>query len=144
MTTTRELAIAGAALAVAGSSAMGAPVYYRTATVEGVNMAYRESGSPDKPALLLLHGVPSSSRMFDALMRRLGDSYHMVAPDYPGFGNSDVPDPVAFDYTFNHLSEVVEKFADVVGLDRYVLFMQDYGAPVGMGVAQTGPTPYKA
>jgi pimeloyl-ACP methyl ester carboxylesterase len=104
-----------------------------------VQVAYREAGDASKPAILLLHGVPSSSRMYDALMRRLGDRYHLVAPDYPGFGHSDAPSPAQFTYTFDHLAEVVGKFTDAVKLDRYVLFMQDYGAPVGLRLATERP-----
>ncbi|PTR33952.1 pimeloyl-ACP methyl ester carboxylesterase [Luteibacter sp. OK325] len=116
-----------------------APVSYRTVTIDGLKVAYREAGSKDKPTLLLLHGVPSSSRMYDALMRRLGRRFHLVAPDYPGFGNSDAPAPDDFVYTFEHLAEIVAKFTDALGLDRYVLFMQDYGAPVGMRLAVRRP-----
>ncbi|WP_213947556.1 alpha/beta hydrolase [Luteibacter sp. dw_328] len=136
------LALAGTLLAATavGSPAVAASVSYRTVTVEGVKIAYREAGSKDKPTILLLHGVPSSSRMYDALMRRLGDRYHLVAPDYPGFGNSDAPAPASFSYTFEHLADVVGKFTDAVGVKKYVLFMQDYGAPVGMRLAAKRPT----
>ena len=94
--------------------------------------AYREAGDVSKPTVLLLHGVPSSSRMYDGLLRKLGDRYHLVAPDYPGFGNSDAPDPAKFAYTFDNLATVMHKFTDAVGAQCYVLLMQDYGAPVGM------------
>ncbi len=131
---------ATAALALAAStSALAAPVVYRNVTIDGVNIAYREAGSPDKPTLLLLHGVPSSSRMYDGLMRKLGDRYHLIAPDYPGFGNSDAPSPAAFVYSFEHLAAVMHQFTDAVGMQRYVLFMQDYGAPVGMRMAVKRP-----
>jgi pimeloyl-ACP methyl ester carboxylesterase len=134
------LAAASTAIAIATAPALAAPAMaYRSVTIDGVKIAYREAGSADKPTLLLLHGVPSSSRMYDGLMRKLGDRYHLVAPDYPGFGNSDAPTPEAFAYTFEHLSEVVQKFTDAVGLKRYVLFMQDYGAPVGMRLAAARP-----
>lgn len=116
-----------------------APIHYRNVTVDGVNIAYREAGSPDKPTLLLLHGVPSSSRMYDDLMRKLGDRYHLIAPDYPGFGNSDAPSPDNFTYTFDHLAQVMQKFTVAVHAPRYVLFMQDYGAPVGMRIATAQP-----
>jgi pimeloyl-ACP methyl ester carboxylesterase len=136
------LTMAGAMLASAttGSAAHAASVSYRTITVEAVKIAYREAGSKDKPTLLLLHGVPSSSRMYDGLMRKLGDRYHLVAPDYPGFGNSDAPTPANFTYTFDHLAEVVQKFTDALGMDHYVLFMQDYGAPIGMRLAMARPS----
>jgi pimeloyl-ACP methyl ester carboxylesterase len=112
---------------------------YRSVEIDGIRIAYREIGSRDKPTILLLHGVPSSSRMYDDLMKRLGNEYHLVAPDYPGFGNSDAPSPQAYSYTFDHLAETVVKLTDALKLDRYVLFMQDYGAPVGMRVATTRP-----
>ena len=121
-------------------SASTARVSYRTVDVDGVTIAYREAGAKHKPTLLLLHGVPSSSRMYDGLMRKLGDRYHLIAPDYPGFGNSDAPTPADFAYTFDHLAEVMQKFTDAVGIDQYVLFMQDYGAPVGMRLAMARPS----
>jgi pimeloyl-ACP methyl ester carboxylesterase len=131
--------LAAPAMAGTQEAAHAASVSYHTVTVEGVKIAYREAGSKDKPTLLLLHGVPSSSRMYDGLMRKLGDRYHLVAPDYPGFGNSEAPTPANFAYTFDHLAEVVQKFTDALGMDHYVLFMQDYGAPVGMRVAMARP-----
>jgi pimeloyl-ACP methyl ester carboxylesterase len=126
-------------LSIWATEAEAAAVAYRSVLIDGVRIAYRESGQKGQPAVLLLHGVPSSSRMYDGLMRLLGDSYHLVAPDYPGFGNSDAPDPADFRYTFDHLSEVMQKFTDALGVDRYVLFMQDYGAPVGMRMAVLRP-----
>jgi len=132
-----------AAIAVT-DAAQAATVSYQTVAIDGVNIAYRESGDQAKPAILLLHGVPSSSRMYDALMRRLGDKYHLVAPDYPGFGNSDAPDPATFSYTFDNLSKVMQAFTDTLGLQRYVLFMQDYGAPVGMRMAEARPQAVRA
>lgn len=114
-------------------------MHYRQVTVDGVNIAYREIGDVKAPAVLLLHGVPSSSRMYDGLMRQLGDRFHLIAPDYPGFGNSDAPSPDQFVYTFNHLALLMEHFTDTVGLKRYSLFMQDYGAPVGMRLAMSRP-----
>ena len=136
-------AFAAVALAVAGA-AHAAPIAYRTVNVDGVNIAYREAGRADKPTILLLHGVPSSSRMYDGLMRKLGDEYHLVAPDYPGFGNSDAPDAAAYTYTFDRLAQVMQKFTDAVGVTRYVLVMQDYGAPVGMRMAVSRPQAVQA
>ena len=121
-----------------------APVAYRTVDVDGINIAYREAGDASKPTVLLLHGVPSSSRMYDGLLRKLGDRYHLVAPDYPGFGNSDAPDPVKFAYTFDNLAKVMHKFTDAVGAHRYVLLMQDYGAPVGMRMGLARPQAVQA
>jgi len=112
---------------------------YRTVTVDGLNIFYREAGPKDAPALLLLHGFPSSSRMFEPLFSRLADRYHLVAPDYPGFGHSDWPDVAQFDYTFDHLTQVVDRFTQVIGLQRYTLYMQDYGGPIGMRLAIAHP-----
>ncbi|KQV88674.1 alpha/beta hydrolase [Massilia sp. Root351] len=136
-------ALAAAALAfgatITPAAAQAAPVAYRTVAVDGVNIAYREAGDASKPTIVLLHGVPSSSRMYDGLLRKLGDQYHLIAPDYPGFGNSDAPDPASFAYTFAHLAAVMQRFTDAVGATRYVLLMQDYGAPVGMRMAMARP-----
>jgi pimeloyl-ACP methyl ester carboxylesterase len=118
---------------------MAKPVAYRNVTIDGVRIAYREVGIARKPAVLLLHGVPSSSRMYDGLMRQLGDQFHLIALDYPGFGNSESPDTECFAYTFDHLADVVVRFTDVLKLDQYILFMQNYGAPVGMRVAVARP-----
>jgi pimeloyl-ACP methyl ester carboxylesterase len=112
---------------------------YHTAKIAGVNIFYREIGDPTKPTLLLLHGVPSSSRMYTGLMQQLGKKYHLIAPDYPGFGNSDAPPPSAFTYTFDNLANFVTQFTDELHLQSYTLFMQDYGAPVGMRVAMARP-----
>lgn len=133
--------VAALSLALAATNAIAAatPIVYRTVTVDGQQIAYREAGSQNQPTLLLLHGVPSSSRMYDGLMRQLGRKYHLIAPDYPGFGNSSASDPEQFSYTFDHLAEVMQKFADTVGVQQYVLFMQDYGAPVGMRMALARP-----
>ncbi|OTP75047.1 alpha/beta fold hydrolase [Caballeronia sordidicola] len=115
------------------------PIYYRTVKVDGVSIFYREAGRPDAPTILLLHGFPSSSRMYEPLFTRLSGHYHLVAPDYPGFGNSDAPNVKDFSYTFDHLSEVVQHFTETLGLQHYVLFVQDYGGPVGMRLAVNHP-----
>lgn len=141
----KRLALSTLALAIGLTGiAEAASVSYRTVKIDGVDIAYREAGTPDKPTLLLLHGVPSSSRMYDALMRKLGDHYHMVAPDYPGFGNSEAPTPSQYRYTFDHLAQTMEKFTDAVGVQRYTLLMQDYGAPVGMRMAMARPQAVQA
>jgi pimeloyl-ACP methyl ester carboxylesterase len=93
----------------------------------------------DAPTLLLLHGLPSSSRMFEPLFARLADRYHLVAPDYPGFGHSDWPDPKKFAYTFDHYAEIMNHFTEALGLSRYTLYMQDYGGPVGFRMALAHP-----
>jgi pimeloyl-ACP methyl ester carboxylesterase len=114
-------------------------VFYRSVSVDGVSIFYREAGRPNAPTLLLLHGFPSSSRMFEPLLTRLSPHYHLVAPDYPGFGHSDAPDRKAFAYTFDHIAEVMQHFTEAVGLDHYVLYMQDYGGPVGFRMAVAHP-----
>src|ERR1700730_12291764 len=113
--------------------------FYRTKQVDGLSIFYREAGSKDAPTLLLLHGLPSSSRMFEALFSRLSDRYHLVAPDYPGFGHSDWPDPTKFAYTFDHIAEIMNHFTEALGLSRYTLYMQDYGGPVGFRMALAHP-----
>jgi len=109
------------------STSTRATTTYHTVTVEGVRVFYREAGPKDAPTLLLLHGFPSSSRMFDSLMPLLADRYHLIAPDYPGFGHSDAPAPAQFAYTFDHLAAVIGGLIDALGLKSYVLFVQDYG-----------------
>lgn len=113
--------------------------HYATVAVDGLDVFYREAGSADAPAVLLLHGFPSSSRMWQPLLDRLGDEFRLLAPDYPGFGHSSAPPASAFDYTFDHLADVVAGFTDAVGLDRYALVVQDYGGPVGMRLATRNP-----
>jgi len=115
------------------------PVYYRTVEVDGVSIFYREAGPKDAPTLLLLHGLPSSSRMFEPLFHRLADRYHFVAPDYPGFGHSDAPEPKSFSYTFDHIAQIIDRFTQSIGLTRYSLYMQDYGGPVGFRLALAHP-----
>jgi pimeloyl-ACP methyl ester carboxylesterase len=110
-------------------------VAYRTIDVDGLPIFYREAGDVSAPAILLLHGLPSSSRMFDPLLARLADRFHLIAPDYPGFGHSAAPSPAEFAYTFDHLAEVMVRFSEAIGLTRYHLFMQDYGGPVGFRMA---------
>src|SRR5438132_13347215 len=107
------------------------PTFYRTIQVDGLSIFYREAGPKDAPTLLLLHGLPSSSRMFEPLFARLSDLYHLVAPDYPGFGHSDWPDPQTFAYTFDHYAQIIHPFTPPPRLCRHQVFMQDYGGPVG-------------
>src|SRR4029077_11328603 len=115
------------------------PTSYRTIQVDGLSIFYREAGPKDAPTLLLLHGLPSSSRMFEPLFARLSDRYPLVAPDYPGFGHSDWPDPKKFAYTFDHLAEVMNHFTEGLGIARYTVYMQDYGGPVGFRMALAHP-----
>jgi pimeloyl-ACP methyl ester carboxylesterase len=115
------------------------PIAYRSISVDGLKIFYREAGPVDAPTLLLLHGFPSSSRMFDTLMPLLAQHYHLVAPDYPGFGHSDAPAPAEFTYTFDHIASVIDRFTQALGLDRYALYLQDYGGPVGFRLALAHP-----
>lgn len=112
---------------------------YRTTKVDGLSICYREAGPKDAPTILLLHGLPSSSRMFEPLLKRLAGQYHLVAPDYPGFGHSDAPSPHQFEYTFDHIAEVMNHFTEALNLTRVTLYMQDYGGPVGFRMALAHP-----
>ena len=112
---------------------------YRTVQVDGMSIFYREAGPPDAPAILFLHGFPSSSTMFETLFPLLSGRYHLVAPDYPGFGYSDAPDPHQFQYTFDHLAAIVDSFTAVIGLRQYTLYLQDYGGPIGFRLAIVHP-----
>jgi pimeloyl-ACP methyl ester carboxylesterase len=112
---------------------------YRTTRIDGLSIFYREAGPKDGPTILLLHGLPSSSRMFEPLFARLSDRFHLVAPDYPGFGHSDWPDPKEFAYTFDHIAEIMNHFTEALKLSRFTLYMQDYGSPVGFRMALAHP-----
>jgi pimeloyl-ACP methyl ester carboxylesterase len=114
-------------------------ITYRTTNVEGVKVFYREAGSMDAPTLLLLHGFPTSSHMFRDLIPLLADRLHIVAPDLPGFGQSDMPARDAFPYTFAKLAEVIGRFTEVVNLKRFAIYIFDYGAPVGLRIAIKHP-----
>jgi len=115
------------------------PTFYRTIHIDGLSIFYREAGPKDAPTILLLHGLPSSSRMFGPLFARLSGGYHLVAPDYPGFGHSYWPDPKKFAYTFDHYAEIMNHFTEALGLSRDTLYMQDYGGPVGFRMALSHP-----
>ena len=115
------------------------PTHYRVVSVDDLRIFYREAGAPHSPAVLLLHGFPSSSRMWQPLLDRLAERYRLIAPDYPGFGHSDAPPADEFGYTFDRIAAYVERFADLLGLDRYTLVVQDYGGPVGMRLAVRRP-----
>lgn len=119
-------------------------VQYKTLKIEGLDIFYRESGSPDKPALLLLHGYPTSSHMFRNLIKDLGHKYHLIAPDYPGFGNSSMPLINEFEYTFDHLADIIEQFIAAKNLEKYSLYIMDYGSPVGFRIATRNPEKVQA
>jgi pimeloyl-ACP methyl ester carboxylesterase len=112
---------------------------YHTATVDGLQVFYRQAGDPASPAVLLLHGFPTSSHMFRDLIPVLAGGYRVVAPDLPGFGFSDAPDHTRFTYSFDRLADVIEGFTEAIGLDRYALYVFDYGAPVGLRLATRHP-----
>jgi pimeloyl-ACP methyl ester carboxylesterase len=115
------------------------PVTYSSIDVDGLKIAYREAGAPGKPKIVLLHGFPSSSHQYRDLIRSLSDRFHVIAPDYPGFGNSDTPDPAKYAYTFDNFAAVTEKFLAAKGFDRYGLYVQDYGGPVGFRIVGRHP-----
>ena len=123
----------------AAGAARAEPVSYHYVTVDGLRIFYREAGPADAPVVLLLHGFPTSSRMFDGLMPLLADRYHLIAPDYPGFGHSDAPPPEQFTYTFDHIATVMDHFTQALHLRRYSLYMFDYGSPVGFRLAIARP-----
>jgi pimeloyl-ACP methyl ester carboxylesterase len=118
---------------------MNHPTFYRSTEIQGLSIFYREAGPKDAPVLLLLHGLPSSSRMFEPLFARLSGEYHLIAPDYPGFGHSDWPDPGQFPYKFDRYASIMQEFTEKLGLSRYTLYMQDYGGPVGFRMALAHP-----
>ncbi len=120
------------------------PVQYKTTQIEGLDIFYREAGDPDNPTILLLHGFPTSSFMFRELIPLLALDYHVVAPDYPGFGLSSAPPASQWNYTFDHLYEVIHAFTHQLGLDSYSLYMQDYGGPVGFRLASRHPEKVQA
>src|SRR5262245_9153414 len=116
-----------------------ATVRYETVLVDGLNIAYRQAGNAQSPKLVLLHGFPASSHQYRNLIPALANRFHVLAPDYPGFGNSDMPDPAKFAYTFDRLAEITAKFLEQKGFDRFGLFVQDYGGPVGFRIVTRTP-----
>ena len=115
------------------------PVTFHTLRVQDVNIFYREAGAPQAPAVLLLHGFPTSSHMFRNLIPLLAGDYHVIAPDLPGYGLSDMPDRSAFTYSFDHLAEIIGDFVDQIGLKNFAIYIFNYGAPVGLRVALRFP-----
>jgi pimeloyl-ACP methyl ester carboxylesterase len=116
-----------------------AQITYRTADVDGLSVFYREAGAPNAPTLLLLHGFPTASHMFRELIPLLADRFHLVAPDLPAFGRSDMPARGGFDYTFHNIARVIDRLTEVLVLDRFALYVFDYGAPVGFRIAAAHP-----
>ena len=136
----RALLTAALVLAAAPAPAADPPkMLHKTVKVGDLEVFYREAGPKDAPAVLLLHGFPTSSQMFRDLIPKLADKYRVVAPDYPGFGHSSMPPRDKFRYTFDNLADVVEQFTEKVGLTKYALYVQDYGAPVGYRLAAKHP-----
>ena len=114
-------------------------INYRTAAVDGLKIFYREAGPADAPTLLLLHGFPSAGHMFRDLIPLLAERFHLVAPDLPGFGQSDMPSRDSFKYTFDNLAEAISRFTEVIGQRRFAIYIFDYGAPVGLRIAAKHP-----
>jgi len=134
------------AAALAGSAAAASPIPSTTATttyhrtqVDGVGVFYREAGPKDAPTIVLLHGFPSSSREFDTLIPLLATRYHVVAPDFPSFGQSDTPSPAVYSYTFDHLAETIDALLEQLKITRYTLYLFDYGAPIGYRIILAHP-----
>ena len=115
------------------------PTLYKTTKVKNLEIFYREAGPASAPTILLLHGFPTSSHMFRNLIPALADKYHVIAPDYPGYGNSSMPSVNEFDYTFDNLADVIDSFIQQIGVERYSLYVMDYGAPVGFRIAVRHP-----
>jgi pimeloyl-ACP methyl ester carboxylesterase len=148
MTASLGLALSGTTLAAGANATTPAtdataadrpPTRYGTTDIDGLKLFYREAGPADAPAILLLHGFPTSSHMFRNLIPALADRFRIVAPDYPGFGYSDFPDRQQFPYGFATYAEIIDKFTQAIGLGRYALYIQDYGAPVGLRLALRAP-----
>lgn len=133
-------ALAFTSVAIAALPASAEPLtHYHSAKIDGADVFYREAGPADGPTILLLHGFPTSSRMFRDLIPKLADRYHVIAPDYPGFGHSSVPDRKSFAYTFEHYAKLVDALVTQLGVSRYALYVQDYGAPIGYRLALLHP-----
>lgn len=133
------VALAEAADPLAATGPEPYPTQYRTITIQNLEIFYREAGPKDAPTLLLLHGYPTSSHMFRNLMRDLADKYHTLAPDYPGFGRSEQPPMAEFAYTFDHMAELMERFLKAKGVEKFSLYLMDYGAPIGYRIAVKHP-----
>lgn len=127
-----------------GTSKRNSLIRYKTVRINDVDIFYREAGTAANPSILLLHGFPSSSHMFRNLLNALGHKYHLIAPDYPGFGYSSMPPVKDFEYSFDHLAAIIDKFIAAIHLNKYSLYMMDYGAPVGFRIAIKHPEKVQA
>ncbi len=114
-------------------------ISYKSLNVNGISIAYREAGNQENPTVVLLHGYPSSSHQYRKVLDSLSDDYHLIAPDYPGFGNSDFPDAGEYNYTFDTIATTIDSFLELKGIDRYAIMIQDYGAPIGFRLATAHP-----
>src|ERR1700730_18739240 len=114
-------------------------IHYRAADVNGLKISYREAGRTDAPSLLLLHGFPTAGHMFRGLIPLLADSFHLVAPDLPGFGQTDLPPRDKFKYSFENVAQTIDRFTDIIGLERFAIYIFDYGAPLGLRIALKHP-----
>jgi pimeloyl-ACP methyl ester carboxylesterase len=112
---------------------------FKKIEVNGVNIAYREAGNPESPTIVLLHGFPSSSHQYRKVLNQLSDEFHLIAPDYPGFGNSDFPSSSDYEYTFDNIANTIDSFLEKKGVESYSLMIQDYGAPIGFRIATAHP-----
>src|SRR4029077_4003721 len=136
---TPSVVLVHGAWAVGSSEASMFKVSFRNVDVDGFNIFYREEGPRDGPAHLLLHGFPSAGHMFRDLIPQLADRFHLIAPDLPGFGQSDMPDRGTFTYTFDNVARVTDRFTEVVGLSHFTIYVFDYGAPTGFRLAVRHP-----
>ena len=126
------------------TTTQASPTFYKTITIDGLRIFYREAGPKHAPTILLLHGFPASSFMYRDLIGQLAGRFHVIAPDYPGFGYSEAPSARTFPYTFDHLADIIEKLTDQLGLNTYALYMQDFGGPVGFRLASRHPSKVSA
>jgi pimeloyl-ACP methyl ester carboxylesterase len=132
-------ALSAGALHAASLPSTNATTTYRRVQVEGIDICFREAGPENAPTIVLLHGFPSSSREFDTLIPLLATKYHLIAPDYPGFGLSDAPSPTAYTYTFDHLAQTMFDFLKKLKVEHYTLYLHDYGAPIGFRIILAHP-----
>ena len=132
-------ALPGSAAAQTKGSATNPLVTYGTETIEGLDIFYREAGRPGAPHIVLLHGFPTSSHMFRNVIPLLAEDFHVIAPDYPGYGLSSMPGVEEFEYSFAHVASIVDELLARRGFDRYALYLMDYGAPVGYRIAESHP-----